>query len=81
MNTDAQLACAFVLAQELSSHETAETISEELFKEMTELTGGFAEGPDLPELHDAGASKPRSLVRPDLERVGDSKLLQWTRCI
>ena len=60
MNTDAQLACAFVIAQELSSLDTTkpETVSEELFGQMTTLTGGFVQGPDLPELHDARRPKP-----------------------
>ena len=83
MNTNAQLACAFVIAQELSSLDTMkpETVSEKLFGQMTTLTGGFVQGPDLPELHDARCPKPQSTVRPDLEELGDAKLVQWTRYV
>lgn len=83
MNTDAQLACGFIIAQELSSLNTTkpETVSEELFGQMATLTSGFVQGPDLPELHDARHPKPQSTVRPDLEELGDAKLVQWTRYV
>ena len=72
MNTNAQLVFAFIIAQELSSLDTTkpETVSEELFGQMTTLTSSFMQGPDLPELHDARHPKPQSTVRPDLEELG-----------